>query len=86
MPRPKGSKNKPKVKTRSINQDTGVIEKPVICGHEEVKHAIDCKQCWQVEKQFCGKRWFRCGGHGEHIELDCQKLCTPYDFRPQTAG
>lgn len=55
-------------------------EKKVVCGHEEVVHAVDCKQCWQVEKRFCGKKWYRCGGHGVHIELDCQELCTSSPF------
>lgn len=36
--------------------------KPVICGHEEIAHE--------------GEKWFRCGGHGEHILADCQKLCV----------
>ena len=48
--------------------------KPLVCGHEGVVHPATCRVC--TKKVACGFNWLRCGGHGEHIEVDCQKLCT----------
>jgi len=62
-----GSKNKPK---SELSDD-----KPLICGHEEIVHSPICKPC-HAGKAFCNLKWFRCGGHGEHVESDCQTLCV----------
>ena len=63
---PKGIPNK------KVIED--VIDPKIVCGHEEIVHKPDCKACHSL-KAFCGQRWNRCGGHGEHHENDCQTLC-----------
>lgn len=55
-------------------KETIQTQKVMMCGHEEIPHAVDCKACWEG-KRFCGLKWFRCGGHGPHVETDCEKLC-----------
>ena len=71
----KGNKKMPKVK-KVKGETTPRIPsfKPLVCGHEGVVHPDDCRVC--TKKVPCEMNWLRCGGHGEHIELDCQKLCT----------
>ena len=60
----------------AMQNDVETPLKKIVCRHEEIVHRTDCKQCWDVEKKYCGKKWLRCGVHGEHIETDCQKLCV----------
>lgn len=60
------------VKKKGSVKVTKQVVKNVICGHEEVAHPESC----HAEGVDCDKMYFRCGGHGEHFEKECQKLCV----------